>query len=924
MPVWSLKRRMLLLNVGFLSIAVILLGFFFVSAQQVVLERFLLERGVSASTQLALLTGAVAEESISEDTLQRLADAVLEEHAVRSVTIYSELLKRPVHSGPSMLPILRERPAINNDVVIGESEGSYRFVRPIDPKQLFTEQPDAALGWVELEYANHPLIISMFQVLLTSGGVTLGLLISLIALALYFSNSYNRKVEKILAGISQTSSTSMAATIEVDSTQDELDLIASKLNEMWAQFYDAQKESERSAAQTTRDLRETLETLEVQNIELDLARKEAVNASHVKSEFLANTSHEIRTPLNGIIGFTNLIMKTPLADKQIDYVSTIRQSANGLLRIINDILDFSKIEAGKLVLDYITINLFDLLEETMTLMAPMSNDKDIVLSIIYQPNVPEFITGDPQRLQQVMTNLVHNAIKFTDAGYVKIEVASSNNEEIELSVSDTGIGMSDEQQRNLFSAFSQGDRSVSRNYGGTGLGLVIAQRLVEQMGSSIVLHSQEGEGSTFRFTLHTKIVSQQNKPIELQPLHVLYNHNDTGLATAMQHIFRRWNVDAERVLSFEACTEQLSNYSIDDPVVAVIGVNEANLSSPSEVQLLQTMAEKNNVLVLCAREMQNRVQSKLNFSAENILVIPLRRFELYDALNARLPQEQEQQKKLLNVTQKTRASSASQRILIVDDNSANLKLLRLMLEQENFDCLPVSSGAEAIALADQESFEMIFMDIQMPEISGIEAAQLIRTESILNKATPVIAVTAHAHIEDRNSFLRAGMNDYLGKPIMEDQLRSVLNRWSQDDGGAGAALIDEQTVLVEDTYPGEESERVGPVDVSDCLKLASNKPAIAHEMLSGLLESLAEQHIEIQRLAQQNTLSELRDAVHYLHGHACYTGVPALRQICHNIETKLKSNETSAAFSLLAELDSEVARLLNWHEEHDLEVLFEI
>ena len=912
MPVWSLKRRMLLLNVGFLSIAVILLGFFFVSTQQLVLERFLLERGVSASTQLALLTAAVSEDSISEDALQRLADSVLEEHSVRSVTIYSEHLKRPVHSGPSMLPILRERAALNSDVVIGESQGSYRFVRPIDPDQSFTEQPESALGWVELEYANHPLIISMFEVLLTSGGVTLGLLISLIALALYFSNSYNRKVEKILAGISQTNSTSMAASIEVDSTQDELDLIATKLNEMWAQFYDAQKESERGAAQTTRDLRETLETLEVQNIELDLARKEAVNASHVKSEFLANTSHEIRTPLNGIIGFTNLIMKTPLADKQIDYVSTIRQSANGLLRIINDILDFSKIEAGKLVLDYITINLFDLLEETMTLMAPMSNDKDIVLSIIYQPNVPEFITGDPQRLQQVMTNLVHNAIKFTDAGYVKIEVASSNSEEIELSVSDTGIGMSDEQQRNLFSAFSQGDRSVSRNYGGTGLGLVIAQRLVEQMGSSIVLHSQEGEGSTFKFTLHTKIVSQQAKPIELQPLQVLYNHGDTGLATAMQHIFRRWNVDAERVLSYEACSQQLSNYAFDDPVIAVIGVSESNLSSPSDVQILQSLAESNSVLVLCSREMQNRVQSKLKFSADNILVVPLRRFELYDALNSRLPHQQEQHKKLLNVSQKARTPSDSQRILIVDDNSANLKLLRLMLEQESFDCLPVGSGAEAIALADQESFEMIFMDIQMPEISGIEAAQLIRTESTLNKATPVIAVTAHAHIEDRNSFLRAGMNDYLGKPIMEDQLRSILNRWSQDDGGTVA--VANKNVQTEETPQGSDAERVGPVDVSDCLKLASNKPAIAHEMLSGLLESLAEQHTQIQLLGQQNKFGELRDAVHYLHGHACYTGVPTLRQICHKIETDLKGNETSAALALLEELKSEVERLLDWHE----------
>lgn len=919
MPVWSLKRRMLLLNVGFLSAAIVLLGFFFYNTQQNILERFLFERGMSASAQLALVSGAVSEEQADEALLQNLASVVLEEHLVRSVSIHINELPRTVHSGPGMLPALNERKSNNSSVVIIETEGSYRFLSPIVFDQGSAQWSEEQMGWVEVEYANYPLIIRMFELLLTAGGIVLGLLISLIALALYFSANYSRKVDGILAAVDGASTSTLTSNIEVAGDRDELDLISAKLNNMWAQFHNTQKEAERSAAQTTRDLRETLETLEVQNIELDLARKEAINASHVKSEFLANTSHEIRTPLNGIIGFTNLILKTPLSDKQTDYVSTIRQSANGLLRIINDILDFSKIEAGKLVLDYITINLFDLLEETMTLMAPMSNDKDIVLSILYQPDVPEFVTGDPQRLQQIMTNLVHNAIKFTDAGYVQIEVTGVSAEEIEVSVSDTGIGMSDEQQRNLFNAFSQGDRSVSRNYGGTGLGLVIAQRLVEQMGSSIALYSQEGEGSTFKFSLHTKAVSQQGDPIELEDLDLAYMHPDIGLSESLQQIFARWKLTTTKLGSPSDGVDYLASHE-DGKLALVIGVNEANLRSQMDLQALNKLALSEKMVLLCPREQQSRAQSKLNIDPKFVLTTPLRRSELHDALVQLCQPENQSSEHLVNRKQLNQPPKP--RGLIVDDNPANLKLLRLMLEQEDFNCLPVEGGAEAIALADQEAFEMIFMDIQMPGISGTEATQIIRQNSKLNKGTPIIAVTAHAHTEDKNAFLRAGMNDYLGKPIMEEQLKSVLNRWSQDHKTAAEKSHVDQLPL---SPPIEK--HLGPVDLAQCLKLANNKPEIAQEMLTGLLESLPQQQQKILNFAESKLMEELEEAVHYLHGHACYTGVPQLRDLCASLESTLKSgldgNEMLDIHSLLDELSNECERLLGWYEQHDLAVLFE-
>lgn len=912
MPVWSLKRRILLINVGALGVVLMLFGAYFVNTQQTFLSSMLIARGLSSAEQLAMLGARSIAKADSDDSLQELASMILEQRSVRAVLIYDSLNDRRYQAGPSMLPVLVERDDLHDrDVVVSQSDASYRFVKAMASGDRSSGNID--YGWIEIEYANHPLIIRMFQTLLTSGLIILGMLIAMIALSVLLTSKYSRKVEKILESVDSAATNSVSTEIALDGDDDELEKLASRLNAMWLDVYANQKETERSAAQTTRDLRETLETLEVQNIELDLARKEAVNASHVKSEFLANTSHEIRTPLNGIIGFTNLLSKTQLTDKQSDYVNTIRQSANGLLRIINDILDFSKLEAGKLVLDYIPINLLDLLEETLTLLAPMANERNISLSIVYQHNVPEQITGDPQRLQQIMTNLVHNAIKFTTDGEVKIAVQLLDNRDLEISVTDTGIGMSEEQQQSLFNAFSQGDSSVSRNYGGTGLGLVIAQRLVEQMDSRISLQSEANVGSTFRFSLQTKVITQDVPMTNFGKLSISYYSKHDGLTQSLQQLFRRWRIGSQRINTLAAVPGAVQEpESINETDVMLLSIDNSCLDNSDTIQQITRIAGQYKTFIMCAREVQNRLHSLLGETGFETLFTPLRRSALHDALCQAIAAPG--QNTISSTHQNSVTQLPSSRVLIVDDNQANLKLLRLMLENESLSCKAVDNAKSAIEACDTEVFQLIFMDIQMPEISGLEATQKIRMHSILNRATPVIAVTAHAQTEDKNAFMRAGMNDYLGKPIMEEQLAQILHHWSQRglEKGAEKKSIDQEVV-----------QSTAPVDLHLCLTSTGQKPDLAKEMLQGLLDSLPEERKKIADLKQQRDVDAYSMAVHRLHGNACYTGVPVLRQICHSIQDDVKSGHTVQAYARADQLDAEIARLIAWHEQHDLDVLFE-
>ncbi|WP_132780824.1 response regulator [Pseudomonas aeruginosa] len=481
----GIKGRVLLLTLLPTSLLAMVLGGYFTWVQLSDMRAQLIERGQLIAEQLAPLAAtALARKDTA--VLNRIANEALDQPDVRAVTFLDARQERLAHAGPSMLTVAPAGDA--SHLSMSTELDTTHFLLPVLGRHHSlsgaTEPDDErVLGWVELELSHHGTLLRGYRSLFTSLLLIAAGLGVTALLALRMSRAINAPLELISQGVAQLKEGRMETRLPPMGSN-ELDELASGINRMAETLQSAQEEMQHNIDQATEDVRQNLETIEIQNIELDLARKEALEASRIKSEFLANMSHEIRTPLNGILGFTNLLQKSELSPRQQDYLTTIQKSAESLLGIINEILDFSKIEAGKLVLENLPFNLRDLIQDALTMLAPAAHEKQLELVSLVYRDTPIQLQGDPQRLKQILTNLVGNAIKFTQGGTVAVramlEDESDDRAQLRISVQDTGIGLSEEDQQALFKAFSQADNSLSRQAGGTGLGLVISKRLPDE------------------------------------------------------------------------------------------------------------------------------------------------------------------------------------------------------------------------------------------------------------------------------------------------------------------------------------------------------------------------------------------------------------------------------------------------------------
>ena len=671
---------------------------------------------------------------------------------------------------------------------------------------------------------------------------------------------------------------------------------------------------EASVAERTRELNLTNRELKENITELNEAKEAALEAAKAKSAFLANMSHEIRTPMNGVLGMLELLKDTMLDRVQRDFLETAYSSADSLLQVINDILDFSKIEAGKMEIEHIDMNPAEIAEDVCALLSGKAREKHLEINCFTDVSLPSVVKGDSVRLRQVLTNLVGNAVKFTEKGevVVRLNLTHTKNDyvRIEFLVEDTGIGIAKEVLPNLFSAFTQADSGTTRKFGGTGLGLTISRQLVNLMGGEVEVSSVPGVGSTFSFSLELEVsegqtLNSRNITHDLQGTHTLIVDDNATNREILRHYLTAWGIEHDEADSGEKALEKMHQAVKDQKPFELVlldmdmpGMDGFTLSE--KIETIPELASSRRIMLSSSGFITRKKQKSAGISA--CLNKPFRQSRLLDTAMLVMHEHQNGNNEAAIVEEDPRTFSKSIRVLLVEDNIVNQKVAISMLKRVGISEPDIAAdGKEAVAMTLKTEYDLILMDCQMPEMSGYEATGLIRKREGIHHLPriPIIAMTANAMQGDREKCIACGMDDYLSKPIKAGLLKEKLAQW----------LISEINESDDGTEPEEDPMEIfgdnnDPVindSVLDTLK------EIMEDEFTGLLDSYLEDAPsllnDLKQSAKEADLQVLVRAAHTLKSSSNNLGASLLAGVAFEIEKNGKENKLTDAVELIPQIE---------------------